>query len=75
MPIEIKELIIEASLAREDDRGEESTNLLTEEDAERITEDIIQQLRGGGISAADKRAIIAEMKREVRQMLEAQWRG
>ncbi|MTB52943.1 DUF5908 family protein [Lewinella sp. W8] len=77
MPIEIRELIIEASLARSEDRGEESARLLTEKDLEELRETLGS---GGGQGASNslttsyRQKLVEEILREVKKMLEEERR-
>lgn len=69
MPIEIRELIIEASLARPEDQGEESVELLTGEDREELINEIKERIVSDGdlLSSGLKRQIIAECMEKFRE--------
>lgn len=75
MPIEIRELIIEDSLARTEDRGNSSEQLLTSSDKEIIKEEVIAEIRSGGtLKAEERRELIEEILSEVRKILDDRWR-
>jgi len=75
MPIEIKELIIQGSLARTEDQGEESTKLLTDEDLTKIKDEVSESARAsGGLSPEQRRVLKNEILQEVRKMLDDRWR-
>ncbi|MBC6996654.1 DUF5908 family protein [Neolewinella lacunae] len=71
MPIEIRELVIEASLARAEDQGEDSTKMLTEEDREELKEEILQSLQNVDdlLPPAARQALLEELLHEVRKLL------
>ncbi len=76
MPIEIRELVIEASLARTEDQGEDSTQMLTEEDREELKEEILQSLQNGDdlLPPAARQALLEDLLREVRKLLDEERR-
>lgn len=75
MPIEIRELIIEGSLARPEDQGEESTKLLTKEDIAKIKGDVMDSImESGGLSPGQRKELIDEVLVEVRKIMEDRWR-
>ncbi|WP_020570427.1 DUF5908 family protein [Neolewinella persica] len=76
MPIEIRELIIKGSLARDEDRAEEGTQVLTEADISPLKEDIIKTLNAEGVRLApeDRRQLMDDLLREVRKMMDDRWR-
>lgn len=75
MPIEIRELIIEGSLARVEDRGEGAVKILTEEDIKEIKREITESVAAeGGMTSEQKRQLKEELLREVRKLLDDKWR-
>jgi len=76
MPIEIRELIIEGSLVRDEDRGEDSAKVLTEEDIEQIKGDIISTMNaeGGSIAPEPRRQLMDDILREVKKLMDDHWR-
>lgn len=75
MPIEIKELVIEASLAKSPDKEEEAAQLLTEKDMDVITEKVTESVRSSGaITSEQRRELMEDILREVRKMLDDSWR-
>lgn len=76
MPIEIRELIIEGSLNRQEDQGEESTQLLTQDDLEQLREELTNAgvSDGTGLTSSQKRQLMDEILQEVRKLIEDKWR-
>ncbi|MEM9928487.1 MAG: hypothetical protein AAF840_01585 [Bacteroidota bacterium] len=75
MPVEVKELIIKDSLARKEDQGAASTQLLTSEDLERIKAEILKELLSSDLLAkVQQQALKQEILQEVRKMIEDKWR-
>ncbi len=76
MPIEIRELIIKGSLARDEDRAEEGTQVLTEADISPLKEDILHTIHAEGVrlAPADRQQLLDDLLREVRKMMEDRWR-
>lgn len=75
MPIEIRELIIQGSLARTEDQGEESAKLLTSEDIAKIKEEVVDSFQSsGGLTSEQRRTLTNEILQEVKKMLEDNWR-
>lgn len=75
MPIEIRELILSGSIAREEDKGEESVKLLTEKDLETLKQEVTANLKEeGGLTGEAKRELMDEVLREVRKIIDEKWR-
>jgi len=75
MPIEIRELVIQGSLARTEDRGEESAKVLTNEDIAQIKDEVLEAVRSsGGLSPEQRRKFIEEIMLEVRKAMDDHWR-
>lgn len=76
MPIEIRELVIRGSLARDEDRGDQSEKLPLEKDLDALKEDIISTMnsQGGSLATDQRRQLIEEIMREVRKLMDDRWR-
>ncbi len=75
MPIEIRELVIQGSLARKEDQGEASAKVLTEEDISQIRDEVMEAVRSsGGLSAEQRRKFMEEILGEVRKIMDDRWR-
>lgn len=75
MPNEIKELITEASKPLGADQEERPVDLASEEELNKLTEIVLARIRSESIlGATERRELLEELKREVKQMLEDQWR-
>lgn len=76
MPIEIRELVIQGSLARDEDRGDQSEKLPLEKDLDALKEDIISTMnsQGGSLATDQRRQLIEEIMREVRKLMDDRWR-
>lgn len=71
MPVEIKELIIEAKMAEEGERTQAS-DLVTMEDLDKLKQELIEQISSGKgpNSRAFRREVIDVCLEAVREMLE-----
>ncbi|MEM9836876.1 MAG: DUF5908 family protein [Bacteroidota bacterium] len=73
MPIEIRELIIEGQLKREEDKQEgKSAQLVTEEDLKNLQSQVVNELQSSGeiLPSAVKRALIKEILDHVQDLLD-----
>lgn len=74
MPIEIRELIIEGSLAKFEQQGEDRTELPTGKDLEALKEELLATIQSSGNSSGQQREFRESILREVRRMLDERWR-
>ncbi len=75
MPIEIRELVIEGSLSRPEDREAHSTQLLTTKDIDDVKREVAESIRSeGALSTEQRQELIDDILREVRKMLDDRWR-
>lgn len=73
MPVEIKELIIEGRITSDPELA--NSEMLTSKDEARIATEVMDKIHAqGGLTPGQRKELIEEMKREVRKMLEEQWR-
>jgi hypothetical protein len=76
MPIEIRELVIQANLVNDEGRDEDSTQVLTEEDISTLKEDIVNTINKQGVRLMPdaRRQLMDDILREVKKMMDDRWR-
>ena len=76
MPIEIRELIIEGRVVRDEDQTGSSAQVFTEEGSRRLKEDIINTVNTEGVRLAPdaRRQLMDDILREVSKMMDDRWR-